>query len=349
MVRLSSAMAERGYEVTLLTTDPEARDFYDVPAVVRRVRADPAAHLSCRWFDYPCQRRRRAALRQSLLATRPDLVLTFLDTVNIGVLLALWGDRVPVIVSERIEPRQHSIGARWGLLRWLTYPRAARVVLLAQESREWAARFRPRWRIESIENPVFPTPSAMSAPPRSTHHFVLGVGRLQAQKGFDLLIRAFGSIADRFPDWELVIFGEGPDRDALTGLAQALGLSSRVRLAGATPHPFAGVGHDDLFVFSSRYEGFGMALAEAMAAGMPVISFDCPFGPGRIVRHEVDGLLVPAEDGKALADAMRRLMADPVERARLAARAPEVTERFSPTRIFDCWDRLIRDVLQEAT
>jgi glycosyltransferase involved in cell wall biosynthesis len=86
-----------------------------------------------------------------------------------------------------------------------------------------------------------------------------------------------------------------------------------------------------------------------MAAGMPVISFDCPFGPGRIVRHEVDGLLVPAEDGKALADAMRRLMADPVERARLAARAPEVTERFSPTRIFDCWDRLIRDVLQEAT
>jgi glycosyltransferase involved in cell wall biosynthesis len=349
MVRLSGAMAERGHEVTLLTTDPDTRDVYEVPAAVRRVRADPASHLSCRWFDLACQRRRRAALRRSLLATQPDLVLTFLDTVNIGVLLALWADDVPVIVSERTDPRHHSIGPRWSLLRWLAYPRAARVVMLAEESMEWAARFWPRWCIESIANPVFPAQRAAGAARRSAGHVVLGVGRLQSEKGFDLLIRAFASLADQFPDWQLVIFGEGPERNALTDLAHSLGVASRIRLAGPTSDPFVGVGNEDLFVFSSRYEGFGMALAEAMAAGMPVVSFDCPSGPGRIVRHDIDGLLVPPEDVRALAGAMHRLMADPAARARLAARAPEVTERYSPTHIFDRWDRLIRDVLENAS
>jgi GalNAc-alpha-(1->4)-GalNAc-alpha-(1->3)-diNAcBac-PP-undecaprenol alpha-1,4-N-acetyl-D-galactosaminyltransferase len=341
-------MAERGHEVTLVTIDPETGDFYDLPTIVQRVWADPACHLSCRWFDLACQIRRRAALRKSLLETRPDLVVSFLDTVNIGVLLALWGDDLSVIVSERIDPRHHAIGARWSLLRWLTYPRAARVVLLAEDSMEWAARFWPRWRVESIANPVFPTQHSPSVAARSAHHLVLGLGRLQAQKGFDLLIRAFASIADRFPEWQLVIFGDGPDRPALAELVKALGITGRVSLAGTTRDPFVGVSQDDLFVFSSRYEGFGMALAEAMAAGMPVISFDCPSGPGRIVRHEIDGLLVPPEDVPALASAMRRLMSDPAERARLASRAPEVTERFSPASIFDRWDRLIRDVLMEA-
>jgi glycosyltransferase involved in cell wall biosynthesis len=134
----------------------------------------------------------------------------------------------------------------------------------------------------------------------------------------------------------------------LTKLIEALGVTARVRLGGEMKNPFSGVSMDDLFVLSSRYEGFGMALAEAMAAGMPVISFDCPSGPGRIVRHEIDGLLVPPEDVPGLASAMRRLMSDPAERARLASRAPEVTERFSPASIFDRWDRLIRDVLKEA-
>jgi GalNAc-alpha-(1->4)-GalNAc-alpha-(1->3)-diNAcBac-PP-undecaprenol alpha-1,4-N-acetyl-D-galactosaminyltransferase len=346
---LSGALAERGHVVTLLTTDPLTTDFYRVPAGVSRLRAPLDAHLSCRWYDLSSQRRRLAALRGALLGTAPDVVLTFLDTLNVSVLLALRGESVPVIVSERTDPRAHEIGMRWSWLRRLCYPRAARVVVLTQSVAEWAGRIWPPWRVQVIPNPVVP-------PVRSLGHegkpqakkTVIAIGRLHRAKGYDLLLQAFAHIAADVPEWELVIVGDGAERADLARLAESLGVATRVRFAGLVTEPLAVRGADTLFVLSSRYEGFPNALAEAMAIGLPVISFDCPSGPREIIRHNIDGLLVPAEDVTALAAAMRRLLNDGAERARLAARAPEVLQRFSPDVIIQSWERLIGEVMQEA-
>lgn len=349
LLRLSAALANRGYCVTLITTDPGIDDFYEVPASVSRFRAHPDAHLSCRWFDLLGQRRRQVALRRCLLETDPDLVISFLDTVNVAVLLALWRDRVPVIVSERIDPRFHAVGMRWAVLRGLTYPRASRVVLQTVDVLPWARSQWPRWKAESIPNPVVPGRSAAaSLVPASASRTVISLGRLQPQKGFDLLIRAFAAVAGEFPGWELTIVGEGPERPALLRLAETLGVADRVHLTGVVKDPATALAGGDLFVFASRYEGFPNALAEAMSIGMPVISFDCPSGPSELIRHDVDGLLVPPQDVGALANAMRRLMPDAGERARLAARAPEVIERFDAEAIFDRWKRLADDVLRET-
>lgn len=349
LVRLSAALAARGWVVSLVTTDPAVEDFYEVPASVTRVRADPEAHLSCRWFDVPGQFRRLTALRDCLRQTRPDLVISFLDTLNVSVLCALWRERVPVVVSERIDPRYHPVGLRWALLRRLTYPRAARVVVLTDDVVHWARRQWPRWRVESIPNPVVRIAAAdKAAVAKHATCTVLGIGRLCQQKGFDLLIRAFALVAAEFPAWELSIVGAGRERASLLRLAQSLGIADRVKLNGVVNDTAAALEACDLFVLPSRYEGFPNALAEAMSVGLPVISFDCPSGPSELIRGGVDGLLVPPQDVAALASALRRLMAEPQERARLAARAPEVVGRFGEDMVFDRWQRLVEGVLAKA-
>lgn len=172
---------------------------------------------------------------------------------------------------------------------------------------------------------------------------VVAVGRLVAQKGFDLLLQAFARLQGRYPDWSLVIVGEGPLRAELEGLVERLGLSGRVFLPGLVQAVPALLKRCDLFVLASRYEGFPNALGEAMAAGLPVIAADCPTGPRELVRHGVDGLLVPPEDPATLAEAMDRLMGDGEERRRLAGRAVEVTARFSEEKVLALWDQVLAE------
>ncbi|HEY6249809.1 MAG TPA: glycosyltransferase, partial [Candidatus Angelobacter sp.] len=141
------------------------------------------------------------------------------------------------------------------------------------------------------------------------------------------------------------IIGDGPLRSKLEEQSEALKLAGRVHFAGELADPFPALCAADVFVLSSRFEGFPMALAEAMACGLPVVSFDCPEGPREVIRNGTDGLLVPVGDVAALAVALDRLMSDPQERARLATRAPEVVQRFSRERVLSLWQQLFEELL----
>lgn len=350
LLRLAEGLRDRGYVTTVMTLNPAVADFYALPEAVARATPQPEATLSPRWFDIPTQRRKRLALRESLLATQPDIVISFIDTVNVQVIAALAGTAVPVVVSERIDWRHHPLNWRWRALRRYYYPRARRVVALARAPVEEALKYWPRWRCVHIANPVPAIRVEKVQAPAWFHpHNLITMGRLViAQKGQDLLLHAFAQLASHYPDWGLTIIGEGPDRAALEALARQLGLVERVHFAGNINPPFGLLAAADVFVFPSRYEAFGMALAEAMACGLPVISFDCPSGPADIVRHEVDGLLVPPANVSALTAAMGRLMGDRALRQRMAQRAPEVCERYAPERIYGQWVALIEDVLRES-
>jgi glycosyltransferase involved in cell wall biosynthesis len=354
--RVLSIMANwwvgRDVAVALVTLADAGADFYPLDPRVRRVGLGATGDSRNLAEALRNNVARIRALRRAILDSRPDAVISFVDTVNVVALLATARLHIPVIVSERIDPRRHPIGRGWSVLRRLTYPRAAAVVAQSADVARWIHRnLRPQ-RCVVIPNPA-PARQRTSAagsrtatPDRDAGHAptIIAMGRCVPQKGFDILLDAFARVAARHADWRLSIVGDGPDRGALQALAARLSIADRVEFPGRVTDPARLMGNAEMFVLSSRYEGFPNALLEAMACGLACVSFDCPSGPADIVRNGVDGVLVPREDATALARTLDRLMGSSAERRRLAARAPEVTERFGVDSVMGAWNDLIATV-----
>jgi glycosyltransferase involved in cell wall biosynthesis len=232
----------------------------------------------------------------------------------------------------------------WSLLRRLTYPRADALVIQSPAIQAWAEGVVPARRIHVIPNPVGDQFAEEGVQVQSVRGpIVLAVGRLVPQKGFDLLIKAFHLVVQRHTGWSLTIVGCGPQEAELKRLAAELLPEGTVAFRGAVKDPERYYRTAGLVVVPSRFEGFPNALVEAMACGCAVIAADCPGGISDIVRHEIDGLLIPPEDIQALAREMNRLIGDEGERTRLAARASERTSRFRFSTIMPLWDVAISD------
>lgn len=345
---LASAWAEQGHQVTLLTFDGDTAPAHAVHASVVLRHLNLAAYSKNFVQGLSRNANRVRVLRRAIRESRPTIVVSFLDMVNVVTLLATRGMDVPVIISERIDPSLYDIGRAWHLLRRLVYPFADALVCQTDQALK---RFMAMTRVRgfTIPNPVLPPPGtarSQSEPSLPARRVLIAMGRLVPQKGFDLLLEAFARLAPRHPDWNLTVLGSGPMLATLKTQRESLGLNDRIQFAGAVADPFSFLRSADMFVFSSRFEGFGMALAEAMACGLPAVSFDCPEGPSVLIRNGIDGVLVPPEDVNALTAALDRLMADPQEREKLGSRAPEVLERFSLSKILALWSELFDRVAQ---
>ncbi len=286
-------------------------------------------------------------IRAYIKELSPDVVISFNDSTNVISLLAMMGTKVPVVAGERNDPTHHKLQQPWRFLRPWAYRMAARVVCQTQNALIcFPAYIRHRGVV--IPNPVpkisihpkLISGGNMSSPGKK----LLAMGRLASQKGFDLLIQAFVQLAPKHPDWVLEIWGEGAERESLERLVLSLGLSHCVRLPGLTKNSVEAMQNADLFVLSSRYEGFPNVLCEAMACGLPVASFDCQSGPAEIIRHEIDGLLVPAGNTQALTRALDRLMSNDAERRKFGARAVEVRDRFGVDKVMAQWTELVLEM-----
>lgn len=342
---ITQEWAERGWEVSIVTFDsPSDPVGFDYAPGIELIRLNIPAGRGSKLRGIRSSVTRITALHRLLKEKRPDIVLSFLTKVNVLTLLASTGTDIPIVISERNNPQAQAAHPLWARA-WLALAGRAKGIVLQTETIR--GFYPPR-----IAHRATVIPNVVEAPQiaRQPHEgkLLVAAGRLDRQKGFDLLIDAFALIAPRFPEWSLVIWGEGQERAALEAQIAARGMGERISLPGNSPRPVSWVENADLYVMSSRYEGFGNVLVEAMQSGLPAITFDCNFGPRDIVRDGEDGLLVTPEDMNALAFSLARAMGDPAFRERLATTAKRSAQRFNRSSVVSLWDSLIDKVVYSA-
>ncbi|MGI9472630.1 MAG: glycosyltransferase [Rubripirellula sp.] len=375
---LASRLAQRGHHVTLVTLGDGGGDRHQVDPAVTRRRLDLLFQSETLWAKFQGHRRRLRELRATLTELAPDVVLSFCDRTNVLTSLSCPDD-LPLLLSERSDPSQQFLGRRWEYLRDRGYPRATGLIALTATS---AGHLRQRFDV-----PVTVIPSAVDPPSRfsdrtaaSASQQVIGVGRLEPEKGFDRLIRAFDQALGSQPAWTLRILGEGSCRVRLEELVAERNLVGRVALPGWSSRVDQELAAATMFVLPSRYEGFPSALLEAMAIGVPSIAVDCESGPravltapGQADQHEAapkpglpdtmpthqegitppervldetgqafpGGLLIPNHED-SLADAIAGFASDGSRREAFGAAGKAVTERFSWDSMVDAYESLLR-------
>jgi glycosyltransferase involved in cell wall biosynthesis len=350
MVLLAQGLLQRGHDVTVITFAHEETDFYTLPTGVDRISLNLRQQSPTPLHGIFNTLLRLVRLRQAIQRTDPDVVISFMTTMNTFTGLALLHTQYPVIATQHNSPKMLAIAQPWKALMSFVYRRIAKIVSVSHDVDQDLDWLPPAQRAV-IYNPFLPVPDMthqLTVPigVDPNKKWLISMGRLTHQKGFDLLLSAFQRVAPQHPDWQLLILGEGELRADLEALRDRLGLSEQAVFLGAINPPFPFLQHAKLFVMASRFEGFPMAHGEALACGLPVIATRCS-GVGELVRDGVDGLLVPNGDVEALASAMNRVMSDDSARQALQHRTTEVLERFGLDRILDQWEKLSAEILQE--
>jgi glycosyltransferase involved in cell wall biosynthesis len=287
-------------------------------------------------------------LTRRIRAEQPDAVLSTMVDANVAACWATrWASRNSALVLRETNSHRArgDLGAVRRALARQAYRRAELVVALSEGVRLELIEdmaLAPD-RVVTIPNPIMAgdiarqAEAAKKAPPPWRHPegtpVIVSVARLHRQKGLDVLLDALANRDGELGRAHLYVLGEGPERAALTAQAARLGLSNRVHMPGFIGDVVPYVAHADLFVLSSRWEGFGHVIVEAMAAGVPVVSTDCPHGPADIIRSGENGLLVKTGEAAGLGDAMARLLSDRALAQRLAAAGAASSRRYEASRV----------------
>jgi glycosyltransferase involved in cell wall biosynthesis len=236
--------------------------------------------------------------------------------------------RMVRVAQEHLTLDTHSTRLVLALRR--SYPGLDAVTTTTRADAAVYRRRMPGVRVTAVPNSVPParvTPSDCSAP------VVVAAGRLAEAKRYDDLIRAFALVARARPDWSLRLYGTGAKRAELEALITALGVGGNVTLMGPVAPLEPELAKASVLAVTSTMESFGMTIVEAMRAGLPVVSTDCPLGPREIVRDGVTGLLVPPRDIPAIAAALLSLAEDDDRRAAMGRAALEASERYDPAAV----------------
>ncbi len=302
------------------------------PTLLRPRPAEPRMSLLT---DLLLWRQLRALPPGILLTTRPSLHLA----------AARFAPRTQVTVGQdhsNFTTRfDHPVQAE--VLGW-TVPRLdALTVLTRADAADYRRRFPDAGTLVRFVPNALPWQVSEDPAPLDAK-IVVTAGRLDEAKGHARMVRAFEAVARRHPDWQLHIYGAGPERRALASLVAELGLEEQVRLLGYTNDLRTALSQASVFALTSYTEGFSMVLTEAMSVGVPPVAMDCPRGPREIVRDGRNGRLVADGDGPGFTAALLSLVEDRALRRRLGAQAHQDAQAYEMEQVGAQWERLFAEV-----
>jgi len=267
-----------------------------------------------------------------LITTRPSFNIFAAKYANKGVKLVGQEHLNFEIYPESLK---QAIKANYGQLDYL-------ITLTDEDTKDYQALFANKnVDVRKITNSI-PKLNPVVAP--LEEKVVLAAGRLVPQKGFDLLIDSFKKVVEKHPDWKLKIFGYGRDHAMLQQQILDNRLYNNVMLMGATKDIDNELANSSIYALSSRYEGFGMVIVEAMQIGVPVVSFDCPKGPAEIITDNEDGILVENGNVEKFADALLKLIEDKELRKRFGQNGLKNVKRFEIDTIGKLWVEFLEEI-----
>lgn len=326
LTTLSSHFVERGHKVVYIACRA-GKHFYELnPQVIFR---EPSfVHTASSRLKLLNYYKTIRFIRKQLKEFKPDTILSFGDIINPLALLANRGLDYPIYISDRISPKQY-LGRFKNFMKQITYRKATGII--AQSS--FAAEYKRQVFGNNINLRVIPNSlRKIDSYDVEKKNWVIGVGRLSHEKGYDRLIEAFAKI-EGHDEWNLVLVGDGPVRDQLEQQAKTLGIENRVEFLGMRKDVDHLLSESKIYVIPSRCEGFPNALCEAMASPLPCIAFDSI--AANLIENHVNGVVVPDGDIQGLADEMIALMDNEKIREKYAAEAIHIRKRLDPEKIGD--------------
>ena len=361
---LCECLAYEGYEVTLVTQQPKKDDVY--------VCSEAIYHCSLGGLSWVSKSkvisilvnilRWRRFLRTIADERNPDIIISFLDKVNVSVLLAFFFRREPIIVCERTDP---SVGTRssWrSMVRRLLYRqgvseiifRAIRPFLYRQRAGQVIFQtkgtkrvFSKKWRLQNVSTiPNAVTKPFASADVAQATQRVICIGRLHREKGQDLLIKAWSMLGVRRGNWKLILAGEGPEKLNYQAMIDQLNIKDSVEIIGFSRDVIAEIQKASIGVLPSRVEGFPNALIEMMALGRAVIASDLPEACREVIESGKNGLLFDGNSPEELANAISALISDPALCSAIGNSALQVRERYSEETCIKLWIQSIEETVK---
>jgi len=339
MSTLVNAWAAEGRRISVITFSNPEDDFFKLAPEVVRVGIGGLAPSGGLLEALRANIGRLRSLRRAMRRSGAPSVLAFLGATNIITIMAAIGLGLRVVISERNDPRHQSLGRVWDSLRRRLYGRAHVVTANSRSAITTMKNFVPKEKLSYISNPV--TQADTTVPERRQKR-ILHIGRLTHQKGQDILLRAFALVVRQAPDWRLTIIGEGEDDAALKYLADELEIAGHVDWLSRIAEPMRHYLDSAIFALPSRFEGTPNVLLEAMSASLPAVVTDGSTGPLDYVEDGKTGLVVPAEDVSALAEALLRLISDCGLRTIIGEAARVRVSGENLTSVLRDWDEILQ-------